>query len=235
MAITLVQYKRGYGVANLSPFCAKAEILLKLAGLDYDIDTENDPRKSPKGKLPYIRDNGVDIADSALIQTHLETAHGADFWPGCSEADKAFGHALSRMCEERLYWVLVYARWIEEDSWPKIAAFWFGDLPPILRNLVPIIARKEVRKNLHAHGLGRHTPEQIYSFGAQDVAAISAALGDKDFLFGAAPTAADAVVYPYVEGVLMEELPSPLLAQAKSYNNLKPYVARCRNLWFADL
>jgi len=47
------------------------------------------------------------------------------------------------MIEERLYWVLVYARWIDEENWPKTINFWFGSLPPILRTLIPIVARKQ--------------------------------------------------------------------------------------------
>jgi glutathione S-transferase len=235
MTITLVQYRRGYGIANLSPFCMKAEILLKMAGMAYEIETLDDPRKTPKGKLPMIRDGGQDIADSTFIQRHLEQAHGADFYPDTSARDRAIGHALSRMCEERTYWALVYARWIEPSNWPKIKEFWFGGMPPVIRSLVPKLAIKEVKANLRAHGLGRHSQQDIYALGASDIDAIAAVLCDQDYILGSTPTAADASVYPIIENALMAEFPSPLLDAAQAHRALAPYAARCRDLWFKDL
>lgn len=73
------------------------------------------------------------------------------------------------MIEERLYWVLVYARWIDEENWPKTINFWFGSLPPILRTLIPIVARKQVRKNIKAHGIGTHSEAEIYAFAEKDL------------------------------------------------------------------
>ncbi|MEM7568665.1 MAG: glutathione S-transferase family protein [Pseudomonadota bacterium] len=235
MAITLVQYKRGYSLANLSSFCMKAEILLKLAGLDYEIEELGDPTKGPKAKLPFIRDNGKDIADSTFIEAHLEEAYGAQFYGDLSDAQKAYGHALARMCEERLYWVMVYGRWIEDAVWPQMSEFWFAELPPVLRSLIPVIARREVRKNLKAHGIGRHTRAEIYALGEKDVHALAHALGDSPFYFGESPTAFDAAIYPVVENVLLEALATPLLPVAQGHQNLKDYAARCRAFWFADL
>ncbi|MEM1020495.1 MAG: glutathione S-transferase family protein [Pseudomonadota bacterium] len=235
MAITLVQYKRGYGVANLSPFCMKAEILLKLSGQDYTVEVENDPRKTPKGKLPMIRDGAQVIADSTFIERHLAQTYDVDFYAGLSAEQKAYAHAIGRMCEERFYWVLLYTRWIEPENWPKISQFWFGDMPPIIRNIIPKVALKEVRGNLTAQGVGRHSREDIYALGEQDIAALAGALGDKDFFFGTAPCGTDAVTYPFIEGVLMEALPSPLLEVAKSFPALAAYRDRCRALWFAEL
>lgn len=40
-----------------SPFVTKAEVLLKMAGLSYRTDITG-LRKAPKGKLPYIEDDG---------------------------------------------------------------------------------------------------------------------------------------------------------------------------------
>lgn len=235
MTITLVQYRRGFGVPNLSPFCMKAEILLKMAGADYDIETLDDPRKTPKGKLPMIRDGGQIIADSSFIQSHLEQHHGAQFYPGTTARDRAIGHAVSRMCEERTYWALVYARWVEPSNWPKIRDFWFGGMPPVIRSIVPKLAIKEVKANLKAHGIGRHSRDDIYALGASDIDAIAAVLGDQEYILGSTPTAADASAYPIIENALMADFPSPLLDAAKAHDTLNAYAARCSALWFNDL
>lgn len=235
MSLTLFQFQRGMGVPNLSPFCMKAEILLKMTGQPFQIETMDDPRKAPKGKLPMLRDGSTDIADSTFIQTHLEQAHGVDFYPGYAAKDRAIGHAVSRMCEERLYWVMIYSRWIEPANWPKISQFWFGGMPPIICSIIPKIAQKQVKGNLQAQGVGRHTREDIYSLGITDINAVADILGDNEFLLGSTASGADAAAYPFIENALLEELPCPLLDAAKARDNLIRYAQRCRALWYADL
>ena len=66
--ITLYTFGPAFGLPDMSPFVTKAEMLLKLAGLDYRTDS-NGFSKAPKGKLPYIDDDGdVDGADFLLWQ-----------------------------------------------------------------------------------------------------------------------------------------------------------------------
>ena len=233
--ITLVQFPRGMGVPNPSPFCMKAEIMLKMAEQQYEIEELIDPRKSPKSKLPYIRDNGAEIADSSLIQQHLEQSYAADFFPDCNKAQEATGHAIARMCEERLYQVIVYSRWIDENNWSTIRQFWFGSLPPIIRNIVPSIAQKGVVKAQQGHGIGRHSGKEIYAMGCKDIQALADILGEQPYILGDNPTAADATAYSHIENCLVDDIPSPLLNEAQRHENLVAYRDRCRALWFADL
>ncbi len=234
MTITYFQFKSGFGVPNASPFCMKGEILLKMAGAAYKTEVMDDPRKAPKGKLPYLIDGETKIADTALIRRHLENKYDVDFDDGLNAQDRASSHAMARMIEERLYWVTLYSRWIDDHNWPTIKNFWFGDMPPIIRNLVPIIAQKQVKTGLQAHGIGRHAVQDIYAFGAADLAALSAQLGQKSFMFGDKPSSLDAIAYPIITNSLIEELPSPLLDTAKSHGNFVPYAQRCEALWFPD-
>ncbi|WP_162558993.1 glutathione S-transferase family protein [Sphingorhabdus sp. EL138] len=234
MAIKYIQFQSGFGVPNPSPFCMKGEILLKMAGIEYKTKIMDDPRKAPKGKLPFLIDNGNEVADTTLIKRHLEDKYGIDFDAGLTEEQRAISHAMARMIEERLYWVTLYSRWIDDHNWPIIKNFWFGGMPPLIRNLVPMIAQKQVKKGLQAQGIGRHTVDDIYTFGAADLAALTAQLCEKDFMFGDKPSSLDAVAYPIIANNLIEELPGPLLDAAKSHSNFAPYVQRCGALWFPD-
>ena len=45
--------------------------------------------KAPKGKLPYIDDDGQKIADSTFIRRHLESKYGIDFDQGLSAEQRA--------------------------------------------------------------------------------------------------------------------------------------------------
>jgi glutathione S-transferase len=65
--LTLVTLGGAFGLQNVSPFCLKAEMLMTQLGLDYDMEVQADPRKAPKGKLPYLIADGREISDSELI------------------------------------------------------------------------------------------------------------------------------------------------------------------------
>ena len=60
--IKLFQFPRMFGIPNVSPFCCKLETWLRIAKVPYEVVDTPDPRKGPKGKLPFIEDGGVRIA-----------------------------------------------------------------------------------------------------------------------------------------------------------------------------
>jgi len=65
--ITLYGFGPAFGLPDPSPFVTKAEVLLKMAGLEFRTDA-NGFRKAPKRKLPYIDDGGTIVADSTFIR-----------------------------------------------------------------------------------------------------------------------------------------------------------------------
>lgn len=232
MAIELYQFKAGRSVPNFSPFCMKASILLKMADVQYDEKIISNPANAPHGKLPYIIDDGNIIADTALIKKHIEARYNIDFDARLSAEQKATSHAYATMIEERLYFALVYSRWIDERNWPSIKDFWFSSLPPLIRNIVPIIAQRQTRARLNAQGLGKHDPSDIYAFAAQDLSALSVYLGDKNFMCGDHPTSLDASAYPIIANSCLEEFNGPLGEAASAHDNFKRYIDRCQKLWF---
>jgi glutathione S-transferase len=104
--ITLYTFGPGFGLPDPSPFVMKAEVLLKIAGLSYRVDSKGFS-KAPKGKLPYIDDDGERIADSTFIRWHLEKMHKVDFDRGLSEEQRAVAWAFERTAEDHLYWALL--------------------------------------------------------------------------------------------------------------------------------
>ncbi len=63
--ITLHPFPRTWGIPNLSHFCVKAETYLRMVKLPYTL-ADSVPLKAPRGKLPFIVDNGKKVADSQL-------------------------------------------------------------------------------------------------------------------------------------------------------------------------
>ena len=60
--IILYTFGPCFGLPDPSPFVMKAEVLLKMANLPFETDTGGF-NKAPKGKLPYIADDGEIIAN----------------------------------------------------------------------------------------------------------------------------------------------------------------------------
>jgi glutathione S-transferase len=228
--IRLLQFPPTFNVPNPSPFCIKAEVLLKMARVPYESVIVPDPRKGPKGKLPAIEDDGQVIGDSELIRWHLERKYKIDFDRGLSEADRATAHAFTRLLEERTYWVMVYNRWI--PNWPTVRSAFFGSLPPVVRSIVPPIAQRKVRGYLSAQGLGRHSEAEIYEMGVRDVRAVATQLGDKPFFMGNDATGVDATVFATVVSILDPPFESPVKEEARKHANLVGYSKRLRAQYF---
>ena len=55
--VVVVQFPDLWG-RNVSPFGLKLEAWLRLADIPYTVEPSTDLGKAPKGKLPYIRDDG---------------------------------------------------------------------------------------------------------------------------------------------------------------------------------
>src|SRR5216683_1386604 len=76
--IKLFQFPRVFGIPNLSPFCCKLETWLRIAQIPYEVVDTPDPRKGPRGKLPFIEDDGVRIAGWSHIFNHLVRTRDVD-------------------------------------------------------------------------------------------------------------------------------------------------------------
>jgi hypothetical protein len=70
--LKLFQFPRMFDIPNLSPFCCKLETWLRIAGIPYEIEITTNPRKGPRGKLPFVDDGGVIVADTTIIIDHLK-------------------------------------------------------------------------------------------------------------------------------------------------------------------
>ncbi len=226
--LTLIQYPAAFGSSSASPFCTKVEILLKLAGLDYVREDLSDARRMPHAKLPVLKDGQELIPDSVSISEYLQTKHKAKFDDALSAEELAVSHAFTRLCEERLYWVILYSRWMDASNWAVIRQHFFGGIPWPGRVVVPRLVHKQVRQSLRAQGVGRHDSESVYKFGIRDLEAISEYLGKKPFMMGVEVGSVDATVYAFVAAILFAPFPSPLKSAAEKMENLQAYCKRMR-------
>jgi glutathione S-transferase len=231
--ITLYTFGPAFGLPDPSPFVMKAEVLLKMAGLPYRTDTKGLSR-APKGKLPYIEDDGERVADSTFIRRHIEKKYGIDFDRGLSREERAAAWAFEKMAEDHLYWTLVEARWVDDANFAKGPQMFFRRVPAPLRPLVIAMIRRRVRKMLHAHGIGRHSQAEIDALAARAIDAFADFLGAKPFFFGREPTGLDATAFAFIAGALCPIFTAPARTAAERHDNLRSYVGRMSARYYPE-
>jgi len=227
--ITLYTFPEAFGLRNVSPFCLKVEMALTWLNIDFNIVLESDPRKSPKGKLPYIVVDGEVIADSELIFEYLETRSGAGLYGGLTEQEYARGVAYTRLVEDHLYWMLVASRWIDDGWFPNIKQGFFGQLPPVIRSVAAGIARKQVSKTYELHGLGKHNLQEQSGFARRDFRALSGALRQSDYLLGDRLTVFDFGAASLLAGIYDNEPATWVTNIAQEFPILREYAERVQS------
>ena len=232
--LTLLTFPGSFGAPSHSPYCVKAMCLLQMSGLDWQPEYLHDPRKMPLSRLPVLRDGGKLIPDSAHIQTHLE-AKGIDFNVGLSAEQCAHAHALIQMCEAGLYNILVHDRWLVDESWEHTRAAFFSGIPFIIRGPLTRKLRKSVRAKMIAEGTAQFSEDERLARMKRDLNALSVQLGDKAFLFGSKPTAADAAIAPVLDMILSLPVATGARETLKRHATLPDYVARFRRETYPKL
>ena len=111
-----------------------------------------------------------------------------------------------------------------------------GNLPFPFKQFVCWNIQRNIRKQLHGHGMGRHTEKEIYGIAERDLQAVSSILGRKSFLFGSEkPCLADAALFAFVAVATWECPDSPHAKFLKSeLINLERHAERMKELFFPD-
>lgn len=230
MALTLIQYPRAMGVMNASPFCMKVELFLKLGGLAYTVDDKTPPFRTPKRKLPVLRDGNLLIADSEAIVTHLQQQHAAQLPAALRAPETGAQLALRRLLEEDLYFAMLWLRWMADDGFALTAAAFFAFLPGPAKTWVAALVRRKMRRDLIGQGMGRHTPDEVAARACADLDAVAAVLGGQAFFAGEAPGAIDCCAYAFLAGILFVPLESAVKRHLMMTPTLVAYCARMEAL-----
>ncbi|SFK45062.1 glutathione S-transferase family protein [Methylocapsa palsarum] len=229
--IVLYTYGPFFGLPEGSPFATKAMLLLKMAGIEFK-ENRDGLMTAPKGKLPYIADEGELIADSTFIRFHIESKYGFDFDAGLTDEQKAVGWALERMCEEHLYWLMVADRWLDDSNYENGPARFFDSTPFPLKTLLKTVVRRKIRRDAKGQGLYRHSEAERAELAKRDLAAAAALLGDKPYLFGDSPHGADATLGAFLIGALCPEFNSVCRTAAEGHPDLVAYRDRILAAYF---
>lgn len=229
--ITLYQFPPAFGLPNPSPFCFKVENYLRMAGVPFEVKTAS-PQRAPKGKLPFIKDGGIVVSDSAHIVEHLKKTRGDVLDRDLSAKDRALGHLVRRTLEDGLYFCLAYGRWVDDAGFETARGELFGRMSPLARAIVPGVARHIAKKQAHAQGTGRHAAEDVYAMAEADVAALAEILDEKPYFLGDSPTSVDAAAYAFLALLLWSPLPPALAGSVGKHANLVAYCERMKARYY---
>lgn len=224
-SLTLYATRAGFDLPDISPFVLKTEVQLQMAGLAYERESAIPPQ-APKGKLPYIDDHGIVVTDSTFIRAHIERTCGVDLDAGLDALQRAQAWAIERMLEDHLYFAMVWFRWLDPANFAKGPAHFADSAPQDQREQLRRDLQSRKRAELHAQGLGRHTPEDIAALGTRSIDALAVQLGDKPWLMGEIQSGVDATAFGMLACVLTPFFDTPLRRAAQAHANLTAYVAR---------
>lgn len=235
--LTVYKYGPAWGIPDISPFVVKLETYLRLAGIPYEAKL-GDPRKAPKRKMPYVKDDGLVLGDTRFIIEHLETKRGVSLDARLTPRERALATAFQSMIEEHLYFVMAFERWVVEANWARFLPVFrqmLGGLglPGPMTGLIASTARRGMKKMLDAQGTGRHTQPEVGRIGERLVSALSEQIGTGPFFFGAEPATIDASAYAFLLGILETPCEGPVRDATARKENLAAYVRRIRERYWA--
>ncbi|MDX1692732.1 MAG: glutathione S-transferase family protein [Ketobacteraceae bacterium] len=222
--LELHQFSRALGLPNPGPFCMKVEAFLRQANIDYTVVEANDPRKAPKGKVPFIVYNGERIGDSNLIIERLSRDFNVDLNAGLSDQEKAIHHAMRKMLDEHLYFVLVYGRWMDDQNWAVMKNTLFSAIPRLVRGMVTGKIREKIASDLQGQGIGKHRPEEIYAMGIEDVDALTTYLSGREWFGNGKPCLLDISAVTMLASFLKVPLDTPVKSAINRNPQLVKYV-----------
>lgn len=227
--LELVTLPAAFGMRNVSPFCLKVEMLLTSLDVPFTLNAEPDPRKAPKGKLPFLVVDGQRIADSELITEYLDQLTGGRVYEGLGDEQKAQGVAITRLAEDHLYWIIVASRWLDDAWWPHVVDGFFGALPAPVRIIASKLARRQVAQTYNLQGLGRHSLQEQEGFARRDLAALEALVPVGGFLYSAQPNVFDFTIAGIMAGVYDNQPATWVTDIAMEYKSLRAYTERVQD------
>jgi glutathione S-transferase len=235
MSLQVFTFGAAWGLPTAGPFGLKLETCLRMLDVPYERVFENDNRKGPKRKSPWIEDDGVRMGDTELILAHVQKKYGKELDRALSPTDRARGHVLRRMLEEHYHQVFEYELCILDDGFAQLKKIFARTIPgPLLPIVAPLI-RRGMKKHLFERGIARHAAAEVATMGRADIDALSTWLGDRDWFIADVPTKADAAALGLLAVSIRSPLPTPTCAYARTKANLVAFVDRGLARFFPEI
>ena len=224
--ITLYQFPSIWNLPNASPLCMKLESYLRMAKIPYRVKIDIRPKQAPKGKLPFIEDDGFQIGDSHLIIKYLKEKYGDPLDEDLSKEQQMQSILLQRLMEDHLYWTGLYFRWMDPQGWQATEAAFFSRVPFWIRKFIAKKIRKHFIEQLFIQGMGRHTHAEVAMLGIEDLQTLAQALNSQSYFLGHIPHSIDACAHAFLSNIYKPPVENPLKEYLLKQQNLMQYCER---------
>lgn len=233
-SLRVFAFQPDWGLPTTGPFALKLLAWLGIAGMPYELITENRAEKGPKGKSPWVEIDGRTIGDSRLIIDMLAAQSGYDIDSHLSSEQRAEAHAWRRAFEEGFHQVLEWELFVHPAGKAYIAELIRSAAPALLAPLITRRLCSHFEKQLRARGVGRFSPEDIARIGREELDALAARLHGKHYLFGEQPCLADLAVFGQVAPLVRWPMRTPVAEYAKRLAPIVEFVDRVQVLGFGQ-
>ena len=223
-----------WGLPTAGPFGLKLEACLRMLRVPYERAHENDNRKGPKRKSPWIEEDGVRMGDTECILEHVQKTRGLELDGALSPAERAQSQILRRMLEEHYHQIFEYELVVLDAGFVHLRKIFEQNIPAPMLPLVAPLIRRGIKKHLFERGIARHTPDQVAAMGRADVDALATWLGGRDWFVADRPTKVDASAFGLLAVSIRSPLPTPMCTYARSKPNLVAFVERAFTHFFPE-
>lgn len=194
--ITLYQFE-------ISPFCDKVRRILQVKKQKYMIEeftvgqvlTGKLKKLNPANKVPVLRHNNFNIADSTAIAYYLEEQFPDPGLIPTDAKDKALVHFFEDWADESLYFYEMYLRF----GVPHNAERWLPELTKYENSLMRVVGAKVaprmVSKACYEQGVARKSLDQLKNDIERHVQSVTQWLKGTEWLVANRLTLADIAVF----------------------------------------
>ena len=230
----LFTFAPAWGLPTAGPFGLKLEMCLRMLGVPYERTSENDNRKGPKRKSPWIEDGHFRLGDTELILDYVQRTRGLEVDDTLSPLEGARSQILRSMLEEHYHQIFEYELVVLNDGFVHLRKIFEGSMSAPMVALAGPLIRRGFKKHLFERGIARHAPEQVAAMGRADIDALATWLGDREWFVADRPTRADASAFGLLAVSIRSPLATPVCSYARSKANLVAFVDRALARFFPE-
>jgi len=217
--VILHQHPPCNNIPSFLPASLKLETYLRMHKIPYENKYVH-KLGSDKVKLPFIEYQGDKVQDANFCIKYLNNKFNLTPDAHLSEEQRAVAHAFSTMAEENTYWSLAYYRWVDNFNETKK---YYSNLAPVVKDVRPKLDQNKCIKCMQAHGIGKHTKDEIYGIAEADLRSMSSFLGEKEFFMDSEPSIIDCTMFGLLASIVYgaPESPQAKLLQEEMQNLVK--------------
>ncbi|HEV3192006.1 MAG TPA: glutathione S-transferase family protein [Polyangiaceae bacterium] len=230
----LFTFDPAWDLPTSGPFGLKLEMCLRLLGVPYERVYENDNRKGPKRKSPWIEDGDAGLGDTECILEHVRRTRGVEIDGTLSPLERARSQILRRMLEEHYHQIFEYELVVLDGGFVHLRKIFEGSMSAPMLTMVGPLIRRGFKKHLFERGVARHTPDEVAAMGRADVDALATWLGEREWFVTDGPTKADASAFGLLAVSIRSPLTTPVCSYARSKPNLVAFVDRALARFFPE-